>query len=85
MPKKSDTPREKVKKASGDLYDIENPLVATIDTFDKKGNKKSGGGSQHLSYFRKNKTDTVDKTEKSQISKKTVPTSKKINPTHLTQ
>ena len=31
-PKKYDTPSEKVRKASGDLYDIKKALVTTIDT-----------------------------------------------------
>ena len=55
LPKKSDAPSERVKKESGDLDDIKNPLVATIHTVDKKGKSKQnfGGGSQHLSYFRK--------------------------------
>ena len=35
FPKKSDTPSEKVEKASGDLDDIEEPVVTTIDTVEK--------------------------------------------------
>ena len=35
FPKKSDAPSEKVEKASGDLDDIEEPVVTTIDTVEK--------------------------------------------------
>ena len=35
LPKKSDAPSEKVKKASGDLDGIKKPLVNTIDIVDK--------------------------------------------------
>ena len=37
MRKKSDAPSEKVKKESGFLDDIKNPLIATTDTVDKGG------------------------------------------------
>ena len=72
FPNKSDAPSEKVKNSSGDLDGIENPLVNTIDRIRETiiSKQKIGGGSQHLSYFRKNKIDTFDKRDKSQTSKK---------------
>ena len=43
------------------------------DMVDKEGElKKSCGVSHHSSYFRKKKIDTVNKTEKSQASNKTL-------------
>ena len=37
LPKKSDAPSEKVRKESGDLDDIKNALVTTIETISKEG------------------------------------------------
>ena len=37
LPKKYNTPSEKVRKASGYLDDIKKSLVTTIDTVDKEG------------------------------------------------
>ena len=37
LPKKSYALNEKFEKASGDLDDIEEPLVTIIDTVDKEG------------------------------------------------
>ena len=38
LPKKSDNPSEKVRKASGDLDDTKKLLVTTTDTVLKEGN-----------------------------------------------
>ena len=38
FPKKYDNPSEKVRKTSGDLYDIEKAIVTTTDTVVKEGN-----------------------------------------------
>ena len=72
FPKKSDAPSEKVKKSCGDLYDTENPLVATIDTVDKEGKSKQNLVDEaNTSIFSaKKNTDTVDKVEISQTSQK---------------
>ena len=37
LPNKSDTPSEKVRKASGDMDDIKKALVTTIETVFKEG------------------------------------------------
>ena len=77
MPKKSDSPSERVKKSSGDLDDIKKPLVntigtvdkeGTIDMVDKKGKSKTNVVEEAISYpiSSKKKIDTVNKTEKSQ-------------------
>ena len=84
---KSDAPSEKVKKASGDLDYIENTLVTTIDTVGKNENQnKMWWGKPKLVLFQKKKKyrHSLQNREITNI-KKTVPTSKKINPTHLTQ
>ena len=94
MPKKSDAPSEKIKKPSGDLDHIKNLLVTTIGAVDKEGtidmvdkNMKSKPNvveeSITSTILSKKKIDTVNKTEKSQTSKETVPTSKEIKPDTL--
>ena len=52
LPKKLDAPSENVEKASGDLDDIEEPLVTTIEKVDKEGKTRKiyGRVSQHISY-----------------------------------
>ena len=40
MPNKSGAPSEKVKQASGDLYDTKNPMFTNIDTVYQKGKSK---------------------------------------------
>ena len=66
FPKKSDSPSEKVKKASGDLDDTKNPLVATIETVDKSSKSKQNVVWESNTYplSEKKKTDTADKIEK---------------------
>ena len=62
-PKKSDAPSEKVEKLSGDLDDIENPLVTTIDIVDKKVKSKLNvvEGANTSPIPSKKKIDTVKK------------------------
>ena len=73
------------------MDDIKKLLVATIDTVDKevtidtvdkKGKSKQNvveeAITSHISA--KKNIDTINKTEKSQASKRTVPISKKLNP-----
>ena len=68
------------------MGDIENPLLTTIDTVDKKGkSKKMWWRKPTLLLFQKKNIDTVEKTDKSQTSKKQSLPPKQINPTHLTQ
>ena len=96
LPKKSYATIEKVKKSSGYLDDIEKPLVTNIYTVEKEGtietvDKKRKSKPNVVEYFvtspisAKKKIDTFNKTEKSQTSNKTVPTSKQINRTQLNQ
>ena len=88
LPKKSDTPIEKVRKSSGDLDDIKKELITTIYTVDKEGITymvdKIGKRKPNVVHkditspiSEKKKIDTVKKTQKSQASKKTVDTSKR--------
>ena len=55
MPKKSDVPNEKVKKASENLYDIKIPSVTTIGMVDKEGTIQTVDkkGNQDLMWWRK--------------------------------
>ena len=86
FPKKSDTPCEKVRKASGDLDGIKNEQVTTIDPVVKEGTtdtvvrevKKTNvvGKSITSPISVLENIDTVNKTEKSQASNKTVDTSR---------
>ena len=91
LPKKSDTPIEKVRKSSGDLDYIRKSLVTTIDTvvkegttdtFDKKGGKPNMVINPVLLLLQKKTIDTVNKTRKSQASNEKVDTSK-INKTEI--
>ena len=85
LPKKSDNPSEKVRKTSGDLDDTKNKLVTTTDTvikegntdiLDKKGKRKPNVVKESINppISSKKKIDTVKKTDKSQVSNKTVDT-----------
>ena len=87
LPKKSDAPSKNFEKASGGLDNIEDPLVTNIDTVDKEvESRKNVVEEANTSPLSENNNiDIVKKTEKSQTFKETFHTSKKINPTHLTQ
>ena len=85
LPKRSDNPGEKVRKKSGNLDDIKKALVATNDKFFKEGNtymvdkkrKTEHNVLKEAITFKissKKKIDTVNKTDKSQPSNKTVDT-----------
>ena len=67
LPKKADAPIKKVEKPSGDLYNIEEPLVTTINTVDNEGKpRKNWLRKPTILLFQQGKTDTIDKTEKSE-------------------
>ena len=85
MPNKSDAPIEKVKIASVDLDHTKNPLVATIDTVEKKGISKQNMVEEANTspISENNNIDTFDKREKSQTLKKTFPKSKTNKPNTL--
>ena len=85
LPKKSNASSEKVKQESGSLDDIKNPLVNTIHTTYKKGKTKQNVVEEaNTSPISEKKTDSVDKTEKSQTSKvKSLPPQKNL--THSSQ
>ena len=55
LTKESDNPREKVRKASGDLYDTKTSLVTTTYTVVKEGNTDmvDKKGIQKLMWWRK--------------------------------
>ena len=64
--KKSDNPSEKVRKTSGDLYDIKKALFFTTDTVVKEGNTeivdkkmktKPNVVKESISYFISEKDD----------------------------
>ena len=85
FPKKSDNPSENVIKTSGDLDETEKSLVTTTDTVVKEGNtdmleekrkSKTNVVKESITHpiSVKKKIDTVNKTEKSQTSNKTVDT-----------
>ena len=86
LPKESDTPSEKVRKIGGDLDDTKHALVTTTHTVVKEGNaemvdredksKQNVVGESITSPILSKKIDTVNKTEKSQASNKTVDTCK---------
>ena len=66
------------------MYDIENPLVTTIDTMYKEVKKNVVEEANTSTISEKHNTDTVDKTGKSQTSKKqSLPPQK--TPTHWIQ
>ena len=85
LPKEYDNPREKVRKVSGYLDDTKKSLVATIDTvvregttdmIDKKSKTKPNVVEESITprISEKIYIDTVNKTDKSQASNKTVDT-----------
>ena len=55
LTEESDNPREKVRKASGDLYDTKTSLVTTTYTVVKEGNTDmvDKKGIQKLMWWRK--------------------------------
>ena len=83
LPKKYDKPGEKFRKRGGDLDDAEKALSPTTDTVVKEGNtdmvdKKVGKTNvvkeSITPTISERKIDTINKTEKSQASNKTVDT-----------
>ena len=82
LPKKSDTPSEKVRKISGYLDDTKQAFVTTTDTVTKEeiltwltkkvNQNKMLWKKPSLLLFKK--IDTVNKTDKSQVSNKPVDT-----------
>ena len=64
FPEKSYAPNENVKKLSGDLDDIKNPLVTTIDTVYKDGT------IDRVDKGRKSKPNVVEEAITSPISEK---------------
>ena len=77
---KSDNPSITVRKTSWDLDETENSLVTTTDTAVKEGNTDMGTKPNLVKEaitppIAKNNIDTVNKTDKSQASNKTVDTS----------
>ena len=86
LPEKSYVPSGRVKKGTGDPNEIEKSLVTTIDTVDKKGKSNNNVVEEaNTSTISKKNIGTVDKTDKSQTSRKYSLLIKKINATHLTQ